>query len=148
MLWHRTRHFPFRGSWHHYYYNFDPEDPVMHHETWTVTTGFRHRYRVEADDARTVGPDYFGHMEIMKGYAIFHLRGKRHEEYVVEMFPIPIPGPTISQVGVALAQDFRGRPSVNAVLLSSVPLEESVVREKLQQGTKVAAEDRAMRVKT
>jgi hypothetical protein len=109
MLWNRSQKFPFQGDWHHYYYNFDPDQPVLHHEVWSIANGYKHRYHVTANDSRNAGPAYIGHMELIKGHALIHLRGNGHEEYVVSMFPIPIPGASACIVGVALAQDFRGR---------------------------------------
>ena len=143
----RLRRHQLNGEWNHYYYNFDPEQPVLHHEIWRVSPGIKSRFRVTVDDAKTKGPDYAGHIEMLKDIAIFQLRGLHHDELVVEKYPLPIPGSDSVMAGVAIAQDFQGRPSVNAVLLSRVVLSESEVHDILLERTKLIPNFRAMRVK-
>lgn len=120
----------YNGVWHHYYFNYDQYDlsgsPKLHHERLKITSGFRSKLKVVSvhlDKDLT----YSGTVTTKKGMFLLRMHCRKNDEHVFEMFRVPTMVSSTILVGLALAEDFDGRPAAAPVLLAKNELSHSKV---------------------
>ena len=135
------------GIWFHYFFNFDPDKPELKSEAWRIRKGIRHRFVVYAKSRLDAEPQYIGHLYFEREFAMLRLQAKGHDEEVFQRFSTPVPSRSdMHMVGMSIAQDYTGRSSAGANILSRVALEEKTVREILKSKVQQDSSCRVMRV--
>jgi hypothetical protein len=140
------RRHPLQGVWHHFWYNFDTDEPRLKHEQWRVKRGFRGPLRVKTRSTVAGEPRYSGYIEFENEFALVHLKARGHNEQVHHRHPLPVPGADRILVGMVIAQDYGGLSSAHASVLARRELTEAQVKALLAQRVRQENEYALMRV--
>lgn len=120
----RKRHW-LNGEWFHYFINFSEKSIVFGEERMIIKRGLKYSIVYKRTPIHGLASSYTGHVEFEKGFLLLKSSAIDDNEQIFQRFPLVGLSENQTMVGLASAQDYNGRSSVNPCAMSRKKLSRS-----------------------